>query len=100
MFAYIWEYKVKEHCIADFRRIYSPEGDWVRLFRKSEGFIRTEFFQDVNTPNKFITTDYWESKKHRDRFRQDFGEEFVRLDKQCESLTIEKRIIGDFELQA
>ena len=57
MFAYIWEYTVKEDCIDEFCRIYSPDGDWVQLFRKSKGFVRTELFREVNTPIRFVTTD-------------------------------------------
>lgn len=99
MFAYTWEYNVKKNCIDDFCRIYGTDGDWVRLFRKSKGFIHTEFFRDVNTPKRLVTTDYCESKEHRDRFRQDFKDEFSKLDNHCESLTIEEKFIGDFEIQ-
>ena len=99
MFAYIWEYTVNEDCIDEVCRIYSPDGDWVQLFRKSKGFVRTELFREVNTPIRFVTTDYWESKEYRDRFRLDFKDEFSKLDDHCDSLTIEERLIGDFEIQ-
>ena len=79
MFAYIWEYSVKENCFDEFCSIYGPEDDWVRLYRKSEYFVRTEFFRDANTPDRYVTTDYWKSKEHRDRFRLDFKDEFQSL---------------------
>lgn len=31
-FAYIWEYQVKQDQTEAFRRIYGPDGKWVRLF--------------------------------------------------------------------
>ena len=31
-FAYIWEYQVKQDQTEAFRRIYGPDGEWIRLF--------------------------------------------------------------------
>ncbi len=53
-FAYIWEYRVKDDGISEFRRIYGLRGDWVELFSRSSGFVRTDLYQDVNNPNQFV----------------------------------------------
>lgn len=98
-FAYIWEYRVKKDCIEEFRRIYGPGGDWVGLFSRSSGFVRTDLYQDVNSHDRFVTTDFWVSKEARDQFRREFESEFNDLDRRCESLTTEERFLGDFEIQ-
>jgi quinol monooxygenase YgiN len=98
-FAYIWEYRVKDERIEEFRRIYGPHGDWVKLFSRSSGFVRTDLYRDINAPKRFVTTDFWISKEARDQFRREFASEFNALDRRCESLTTEERFLGDFEIQ-
>ncbi|SHO53738.1 hypothetical protein [Desulfopila aestuarii] len=44
----IWEYTVKEKYLDQFLRIYSPGGEWVKLFREYPGFIKTELKQDIS----------------------------------------------------
>ena len=97
-FAYIWEYRVKEERIEEFRRIYGPHGGWAELFSRSSGFVRTDLYRDVNNPRRFVTTDFWVSREARDRFRREFASEFNELDRRCESLTKEERFLGDFEI--
>ena len=97
VFAYIWEYIVKEDHIAEFKRIYEPEGDWVQLFRKGDGYIATDFHQDKSNPKRFLTVDFWITKDYRDNFRKQFSEEFRVLDEHCESFTEQEELVGDFE---
>jgi len=97
-FAYIWEYRVKEDHIEVFRRIYAPDGEWVQMFLRAEGYMRTELYQDVDNPTRFVTTDFWTSRKARDAFRETFRAEFEELDERCEALTIEERCLGDFDV--
>ena len=95
-FVYLWEYVVKDEAVATFRRIYGPEGDWARLFSRSDDYLRTELYQDVDEPTRFITCDFWISRAARDAFRLQFREDFDRLDHRCEELTVEERCLGDF----
>ena len=95
-FVYIWEYIVKEECLEEFKRVYGPSGDWVQLFRKSDGYITTDLHQDLSDPKRFITVDFWNAKKDRDNFRNQFSKEFGVLDNHCESLTKQEKLIGDF----
>ena len=97
-FAYIWEYRVKDDQVNAFRRAYGPEGDWVQLFRRAEGHLRTDLYQDVDSPTRFVTTDFWTSKQARDSFRERYHQEFEALDERCEALTAEERCLGDFDV--
>lgn len=53
----------------------------------------------MNNLKRFVTTDYWESRELRDRFREEFATKFDELDRFCESFTTEERFLGDFDIQ-
>jgi len=97
MFAYIWEYFVKEGVEAEFERLYGPDGDWVQLFRKVDGYIATDLYRDIANPGRYVTTDFWRSKEARDRSRQEFAAEFAALDKRGDLLTEQENFLGDFD---
>lgn len=97
VFVYMWEYHVQEESIEDFEHAYGPHGDWVQLFKKGEGYLFTDLHRDVSNPQRYITTDYWESKEARDSFRIQFSKEFKALDHECESFTEQEVFLGDFE---
>src|SRR5690606_40392536 len=96
-FVYIWEYSVDDDCIVSFKKIYGPDGDWVKLFRRAEGYVRTDLLSDQNNPNRFITIDVWKSKAHRDNFRREYSEEFEKLDQYAESYTRSEKPLGEFD---
>lgn len=97
VFVYVWEYLVKAEMKSEFERIYGPEGEWVQLFNRGAGYLGTELHRDISNTQRYLTVDYWDSKKARDNFREEFAEEFEKLDKQCESLTEQENFLGDFE---
>ena len=95
-FVYIWEYFVKEKFLFQFIEIYNPVGEWAQLFKKGKGYAGTKFYQDPDNPCRFITVDAWESKQLRDQFLIEFSEEYEILDKKCEPLIEDEKLIGDF----
>jgi len=95
-FVYIWEYIVKEEYLDEFKRFYGPKGDWVQLFKNAEGYMATELHQDILNPKRFITVDFGDLKEDRDKFRNQFSEEFEILDKHCKKFTQQEKLIGDF----
>lgn len=97
-FVYIWEYRVKEDSIEEFHRHYGPDGDWVKLFSRAQGYVMTHLYRDIHQPDRFITADYWTSKEARDRFQKTFSAEFAAIDAVCDRLTSEEKFIGDFEI--
>ncbi len=92
----MWEFRVKNDCAEQFESIYGPDGEWVKLFRKGNGYLRTELHRDLNISNRYITIDYWESKEAYDIFRNNFQNDFEKLDNQCEFLTEKEQFIGSF----
>ena len=97
VFVYVWEYIVKAEKKSAFERIYGADGDWANLFNRDAGYLGTELHQDISNNLRYLTVDYWVSKKARDNFREKFSVEFERLDEKCESLTEREIFLGDFE---
>lgn len=94
---YAWEYEVAPEHEPAFLCAYGPDGDWVRLFRRAPGYLRTELFRDLARPARFVTLDYWESQQAFTAFRARFAAEFEAMDGRCEALTVSEREIGRFE---
>ena len=97
-FACIWKYVVRPERRQEFLAAYDQDGDWARLFRPDHQYIRTELLEDVKHANRFMTIDYWRSKKARDDFRQRHSSEYDDLDTRCESYTVSEEFVGDFVL--
>ena len=95
-FVYIWEYKVRDIHQEQFLKIYGPEGKWVQLFKKADGYIRTYLYQDIEDDERFVTVDCWKSKRHRDNFRIEFSREFDHLDDLAEKYTAHEISLGEF----
>lgn len=90
----VWEFKVRPGAEAEFVEKYGPEGSWARLFRKSDGYIRTELVRDVTVERRFLTLDYWRSEEEFIKFRQQHLAEYERLDKELQGLTEQETRLG------
>jgi enamine deaminase RidA (YjgF/YER057c/UK114 family) len=92
----VWQFTVKSGKEDVFERIYGPNGDWALLFRKADGYRRTELHRNRNLPRSYVVIDRWESPEGFKRFKERFKEEYRALDIQCEELTEKEEHIGDF----
>jgi heme-degrading monooxygenase HmoA len=96
-FIYTWEFTAAPGKAAEFRHIYGAEGAWVKLFRRADGYLRSELLQDKADPQRFITVDHWESEEAWRAFRDKFRHEYEDLDVLCEQVTVKEREIGRFQ---
>jgi heme-degrading monooxygenase HmoA len=96
MYVVIWEFEVRPERAAEFRFIYSPEGEWARLFRQSDGYRSTELLRSSENAHCFLTIDRWASPQDYANFQQNFREQYLALDLRCEGLTLSERRIGAF----
>jgi len=85
-----------EH-VKEFMQTYGPDGDWVRLFRRFPGYIRTELMRDRGNIFCFVTIDYWKSFADWESFRNTADEEFVSLDERCEQWTERETEVGRYD---
>ena len=97
-FAYVWEFHVAPEHVRDFERAYGPEGDWARLFRLHDGYVRTDLLRDTASMGRYLTVDYWKTQAACDEFRRRFNREFEALDTRCGQWTLSEAHLGNFTL--
>jgi heme-degrading monooxygenase HmoA len=97
MYLLVWEFYVRAGCESQFENLYGPGGDWIQLFTKADGFIKTELRRDVENSRRYLTLDYWSSKEVYESFRQQYREEYRKIDRRCEGLTERETALGAFE---
>ena len=66
------------------------------MFRRSEGYIKTELLRDVTDERRFLTLDYWKSEEDFNRFRKQHLADYERLDKEFEGFTEQETRLGAF----
>jgi heme-degrading monooxygenase HmoA len=96
MYVIVWEFTIREECIADFEAIYGSQGEWAQLFARAEGYGNTRLLRDTSDPLGYITLDFWASQKAYDQFRQAQEQEYRTLDERCERLTVKETRLGEF----
>ena len=96
-FTAVWEFHVSRDKRRAFERAYGPNGDWAKLFRRGEGYIRTELIRDRHVPGRYVTLDFWTSRLAYQKFRTQNLAAYKAIDKRCEALTQSEKCIGEFQ---
>jgi heme-degrading monooxygenase HmoA len=97
MIEVFYRYTVHPAQARAFEHAYGPDGPWVALFKRHEGFIRTRLFRQKTEGHVYLTIDVWESKEAYDRFRSENAQEYLRLDTQLAMLKLEELLLGYYE---
>ena len=95
-FVIIWHFQVRPGREAEFEKAYGEDGEWVKLFRRGRGFLRTELYHESRKRRRYLTIDYWDSQESYATFRRQAVDEFEALDKRCEALTVSEIYLGSF----
>jgi quinol monooxygenase YgiN len=95
MISAIWEFRVHPGHVIEYENHYGPDGTWARLFRRSASYLGTQLLRDQDDPLRYVTIDAWLDLGAYKVMKCD--PEYARLDKVCEKLTTEERLIGIFE---
>lgn len=98
MFHVVWEFHVRPGSDAEFESRYGADGDWVRLFRRAEGYGQTVLLRDLASAGRYLVTDTWQDAPSYRAFKERYAEAYAALDKRCAELTLDERLIGEFEL--
>jgi heme-degrading monooxygenase HmoA len=96
VYTIIWQFTVEQRKVDAFLAAYGPAGDWAELFQRARGFCGTTLLRDAADPLRFVTLDRWDSLQDFERFRDEFGSEYVKMDSRFERLTSAEQLIGRF----
>ncbi len=95
-FIVVWEFLVQPGKPRQFEKAYGPDGYWATLFHNGEGYIHTALIRDIGIPNRYLTLDFWISRRDYERFTKKNRAEYQAIDKECEALTRRELEIGRF----
>jgi len=96
----VWEFQVKAECEEEFIAAYGPDGEWARLFRRSQEFQGVELLGSVGNASRFFTLDHWSSAAALDGFMSTNATAYDVLDRRFSGLTVWERRIGGFPTEA
>jgi hypothetical protein len=99
-FVVVWEFRSRTAKRRAFERAYGPDGEWATFFRKGKGFLGTELIRDAHNAGRYLTLDFWKSRKLYERFKNQNRETYELIDQRCESLTTQESEIGQFSRRA
>ncbi len=92
----IWEFQVRPGVEAEFERVYGPEGEWAQLFRRAEGYLRSELLRDREVWGRYLVLDYWGSVAQYEDFHAAHAADYAALDQRCEEMTLREVRVGTF----
>ena len=95
-FVVIWEFRIQLTKRRAFERAYGANGDWAKFFRKGKGYVATELIRDSQQSDRYVTLDYWKSRKHYEAFKRENRKTYQLLDERCGALTARELEIGQF----
>ena len=95
-YVYVWSFEVAADKADEFRRLYGPNGAWSQLFASADGYIDTQLLEDRGKPGRFMTIDRWESEDAFRAFRSARAQEFQRLDRMGDVMTLSETLVGEF----
>ena len=96
LFIVAWAFEVTPDRRRDFEQAYGPTGEWVRLFRSGDGYIKTELHHDPDNSGRYITLDFWHTRDQYEAFREQSKSAYQEIDAKCERLTTDEQLLGDF----
>jgi len=92
----MWEFRVRPGSEARFEEVYGPAGEWAEFFRRGEGYLGTELYQDTKAAGRYLTLDFWVSEAAYQYFRRLHAADYQALDARSEALTEHETPLGSF----
>jgi heme-degrading monooxygenase HmoA len=99
MYIIIWQYKINPAYRSEFETLYGQDGDWIKLFKRSDQFIETEFYQCKEDEERYITIDKWVTEEAYRAFKEAHLEDYQALDRKADDATNRESKIGSFFLK-
>ena len=93
MHVIVWRFTTADR--EAFERHYGPDGTWVRFFRRSGDFVRTDLLRGQDG---YVTLDWWSSRDAYSSFREEHAADYAAIDRMCESVTATEDKVGEFEV--
>lgn len=93
----IWRFRPAPERAQEFARAYAGDGPWAQLFDQAQGFLGTTLLRPDEPGGPWLTMDRWESRYAFERFQEEHGAAYRRLDAELEGLAGDELFIGAFD---
>lgn len=94
MIATLWRFRVRAASVAEFERVYGPDGDWARLFARAPGYAGTELLAHDGEEGVYLTIDRWHTEADFRAAKTLLERDYAALDRRCEAYTSEETWLG------
>jgi len=88
----VWRYRVDLAHRAEFEAAHAPGGDWAELFGRSDGYRGTELIR-AERIGEYLTVDRWVTEAAFAAFMEEWGDEYLLLDRRLEPLTFSEHLV-------
>ena len=92
----VWLFRAAPGRDEEFRRAYSGDGAWAKLFASGAGFLGTRLLRPDRADGLWMTIDSWADRHAYDEFQARSGDAY-KLDRKLEGLCAEERFVGAFD---
>jgi heme-degrading monooxygenase HmoA len=76
----VWEYRVPPDLVDRFADAYGADGAWGSLFARAPGLAGTELFRAVESADRFLTVDRWQTERDWHAFLNTWRNAYDTLD--------------------
>ncbi|HSS68299.1 MAG TPA: hypothetical protein VLK34_07080 [Nocardioidaceae bacterium] len=93
MFIRLWRYRVPIEHRGQFEAAYGPDGPWIDLFARADGYLGTELYQPVGgaaDATNWITGDQWADRRDWEHFLATWQTDYDALDRQLEGIALDE----------
>jgi heme-degrading monooxygenase HmoA len=98
VFVLAYRYRAAPPTEATFVETYGPDGPWARLFAQTPGYRGTELMRSEEEPSTYLVLDRWDTRASHAVFMATHGPAYETFDRECESLWLEERRLGAFDV--
>ena len=102
MYVIVWQFQVTPGREAAFEQAYGPDGEWVRLFGRSQEFrgselLRATLEETEDNGRDYFTVDRWTTAEAYAVFNERFAGAYEELDNRFLELCDVEVCLGHFE---
>lgn len=96
MYVIVWQFDIRADTAVEFERAYGIDGAWVRLFRRSAGYLGSSLLRDVGVASRYFTLDRWTSRRAYEAFQREHDVDYKDMDASLERLAVGEECLGTF----